>query len=384
MKICFLTCEYGPNLAGGEGVVTQSLAEGLAAAGHEVRVAGLRERGCQEPCREEHNGVAIYRQPVPCLRGSGIWARYRLWLRVRGWARAGEIDVVDAPLSRGLVAGWGALPVPVIVRIHGTRAVRVSPISPPPPAVSQWFERHAARRADALCAVSQSVGDLVTHGVLSAPRDCTVIPNPLSGLAELRRSPQSPPTVVYSGGLIERKGVCELIRIWPRVRRQVPGARLLLFGRDSQMGHGAMVSEWIRDFLRMPAEQGVEIRGHVPRQELALAYSQASAVVLPSHYEPFGMAAAEAMWYGCPLAFSQYGSGSELVEHEREGLLINPHEPDSIAEALLCLLLDPEFATRLGQAASRKARTAFALERVLARNLAFYEDCRNRFAAARV
>lgn len=384
MKICFLSCEYGPSLAGGEGVVTQSLAEGLAAAGHEVRVVGLRERGSSEPLQEERDGVTIYRLPVPFFRGGGIWARHQLWRQVRAWARKGEIDVVDAPLGRGLVAGWGALPVPVVVRIHGTCAIRLSPVSPLPPVVSRWFERRAALRADFLCAVSESVGHVVTHRLLCESRDYTVIPNPVSGLGDVSRQPAPPPTVVYAGGLIEPKGICELVRVWARVRRQVPDARLHLYGRDSRMRTGALVSDWIRDFLRSPADLGVEILGHVPRQELARAYSQASAAVLPSHYEAFGMAAAEAMWCGCPLVFTQYGSGPELIRHEQEGLLVNPHEPDLIADALLRLLSDPEFAERLGQAAMRKARTAFSPERILDRNLTFYEDCRNRFVTAGV
>lgn len=382
MKICFLSCEYGPNLAGGEGVVTQSLAEGMAALGHRVRVAGLLERGCREACLEERNGVTIHRLPIPLPRGGGVWARHQLWKQVLAWVKAGEIDVVDAPLGRGLVAGWGALPVPVIVRIHGTRAARMSPLAPPVPLVSQWFERHAAQRADALCAVSRSVAQFVTRRILGENRECTVIPNPVSGLGDARWHPQAPPSVVYSGGMNECKGICELIRVWARVRRRVPEARLLLFGRDSRMYNGASVRDWVCDFLRDPKGLGVEFRGHVSREELALAYRQAGAVVLPSHYEAFGMAAAEAMWCGCPLVFTQYGSGPELIRDGVEGLLVNPHQPDSIAEALLRILLDPEFAAGMGRAAAEKARAEFAIDRVLARNLQFYEDCRARFAAA--
>ena len=375
MKICFLSCEYGPTIAGDEGVVTQSLAEGLAAAGHEVRVAGLLDRGGHSPAWEERNGVTIHRVPVPFFRGGGIWARHRLWRLVRRWSKAGEIDVVDAPLARGLVAAWGRLPVPVIVRVHGTHAARTSPIAPAPSGVSQWFERRGAQRADVLCAVSASVARLVTERLLNAPQPCAVIPNPVSGLGTPSWEPEHPPVIVYSGGLAERKGVCELIRIWPRVRRTFPAARLLLFGRDSSLRTGGTVSQWIKDQLRQPADLGVEIRGHVPREALARAYSRAAAVVLPSHYEAFGMAAAEAMWCGCPLVFTRYGSGPELLRDGEEGLLVNPHEPDSIAEALLRILLDREFAAGLGQAAARKARSQFALGPVIERNLAFYQQC---------
>lgn len=384
MNICFLSCEYGPNLAGGEGVVTQTLAEGLAGMGHGVRVVGLRERGCEEPCREVRNGVAVHRLPVPFVRGGGFWARLRIWQLVRRWVGAGEIDLVEAPLGRGLVAGWRPLPVPVVVRIHGTRAARMSPYAPRVSIISQWFERHAARRADFLGAVSHSVARFVVQRILcDDSRPYTVIPNPVAGLADLTWQPDSTPTVVYSGGLIECKGVCELIRIWPRVRRQVPGARLLLYGRDGRLGTGGTVSDWVRAFLRSPEEHGVEFRGHVPRHELALAYSRARAVVLPSHYEAFGMAAAEAMWCGCPLIFTCYGSGPEMIRDGEEGMLVNPHEPDSIAEALIRLFYDAEFSRRIGQAAARKARAEFSLDRVLARNLDFYRDCGDRFAASR-
>jgi glycosyltransferase involved in cell wall biosynthesis len=193
--------------------------------------------------------------------------------------------------------------------------------------------------------------------------------------------PEVSSSVVYSGGLSERKGVCELVRVWPRIRQEVPGVRLLLFGRDGRMHTGELVSQWIRSFLGDADRLGVEFRGHVPRDVLATAYRQASLVVLPSHYEAFGMAAAEAMWCGCPLVFTQYGSGQELLRDGVEGLLVNPHQPDSIAEALLRILNDSEFAAQLGRAAASRARREFALERVLARNLEFYEDCRLRFAA---
>jgi glycosyltransferase involved in cell wall biosynthesis len=382
MKICFLSCEYGPSLAGGEGVVTQSLAESLLAAGHEVRVAGLLERGSKWPRYEELNGIPVHRVPIPFFRGGGVLARYRLFRLVRGWAMAGDIDLVETPLARGLAAGWSALPVPVVVRIHGTRAARTSPWEPPPSPVSRWFEHAAAKRADVLCAVSNSVAHLVTHRLLESPRPCTVIPNPIRGFgAAAAWQPTDPPTIVYSGGLIERKGVCELIRVWARVHHRFPNAKLLLFGRDSNMHTGCAVSAWIHDFLRNPEQLGVQICGHVPRTELAQAYRRAAAVVLPSHYEAFGMAAAEAMWCGCPLVFTQYGSGPELVEDGVEGLLVNPHQPDSIAEALLRILLDPEWGASLGHAAARKARSTFDAERALRLNLAFYEQCCQQFGA---
>ena len=381
MKICFLSCEYGPTIAGGEGVVTQSLAEGLAAAGHEVRVAGLRDRHVRSPIWEERSGVSIHRIPVPRFRGGGVWARYRLWRLVRGWAMSGAVDLVDAPLSRGLVAGWGRLPVPVIVRIHGSHGVCMSPTAPPPSPLSRWFERKGAERADALCAVGSSVARLVTERLLDRSRPCAVIPNPVSGLDAPDWSPEPPATVVYSGGLIERKGICELIRVWPRVRLRLPEARLLLFGRDSVLRTGEMASRWIAKQLRNPEDHGVEIRGQVPREALARAYARAAAVVLPSHYEAFGMAAAEAMWCGCPLVFTRCGSGPELLRDGEEGLLVDPRDPDCIADALLRLLLDPEFAARLGRAAAAKAQARYALAPVLQLNLDFYAKCRRELGA---
>jgi glycosyltransferase involved in cell wall biosynthesis len=185
--------------------------------------------------------------------------------------------------------------------------------------------------------------------------------------------------VVYAGGLIEHKGICELIRVWPRIHRHHPEAKLLIYGRDSSMHTGGTVSAWIHAFLRDPGKLGVRFLGHVARPQLAEAYRQATAVVLPSHYEAFGMAAAEAMWCGCPLVFTRHGSGPELVEDGVHGLLVDPCQPDSIADAILGLLDDPARAAALGQAAARRAQTLCDPQRVLALNLAFYEQCREQF-----
>jgi len=53
-------------------------------------------------------------------------------------------------------------------------------------------------------------------------------------------------------------------------------------------------------------------------------------------------------------------------------LLCNPHDPDSIASAILRLLKDPDLRRRLGAAARQTAMERYSLEKIVDRNLEYY------------
>ena len=64
-----------------------------------------------------------------------------------------------------------------------------------------------------------------------------------------------------------------------------------------------------------------------------------------------------------------------MIEHGRDGLLVDPDRPEEIAEAILSLLADDALARRLGAGGRRRAKEAFSLPAVLARNEEFYVGC---------
>ena len=99
----------------------------------------------------------------------------------------------------------------------------------------------------------------------------------------------------------------------------------------------------------------------IPQSELALYYAAATIAVSPSVNERacLGLAVAEAMATARPVIVSNIGGGPELVEHDANGLLIPPSDPDALADAVMSLLADDRRCRRLAQRAVEVARQGF-------------------------
>jgi glycosyltransferase involved in cell wall biosynthesis len=121
----------------------------------------------------------------------------------------------------------------------------------------------------------------------------------------------------------------------------------------------------------------------VSRELLIEVLSKARVAVFPSFSEGFAWAPLEAMAYGCPTIFTLLSSGPELITEGRDGLLIDPHRPIHIAEAIVEVLEDAEFAEVLGQNGRAHVLQTFTLEKLLPLNEAFYSHLLTSFQEKR-
>jgi len=85
------------------------------------------------------------------------------------------------------------------------------------------------------------------------------------------------------------------------------------------------------------------------------------------------------MAQGCPTIYSMLGSGPELIDDGRDGLLVDPASPQQIAEAIVCLLRNDDLARRLGAAGRERVQRAFSIDRIVRINEDFYAECARRF-----
>ena len=120
-------------------------------------------------------------------------------------------------------------------------------------------------------------------------------------------------------------------------------------------------------------DQLVSFVGAKEQHELPVYYAAATAVILPSDYESFGMVALEAMSSGTPVIASQVGGLQFLVRDQETGLHIPAREPISLAECIMELLTDASRTEDMGLAASRIAQE-YAWSRIAQRLLALLED----------
>jgi glycosyltransferase involved in cell wall biosynthesis len=102
---------------------------------------------------------------------------------------------------------------------------------------------------------------------------------------------------------------------------------------------------------------------------------EASVAVYPSHAEAFAMAPLEAMACSCATIYSTRGSGPELIEDGCDGLLVDPGNPDQIADAVIQVLKNPRWARTLGEAGRRRVSETFATSVLIPQYERFYRTC---------
>lgn len=112
--------------------------------------------------------------------------------------------------------------------------------------------------------------------------------------------------------------------------------------------------------------------GHRTNVEELMA--KAYIFILPSLYEPFGMAAAEAMAAGRPVIASNVGGLKEIVDHGVNGLLFTPKNHHELAQHITKLLQDKKLWTTLSQNAREKS-AIFKPENIAKRYLEVYRRC---------
>lgn len=162
------------------------------------------------------------------------------------------------------------------------------------------------------------------------------------------------PSVLCLGRLVSRKGFDTVIQAMPRVRRAVPGARLVVCGDgpDRDRLEGLAESHGLNSAVMFP--------GYVPEQEKREYLHACDVFAMPSreeeggNIEGFGIVYLEAAACGKPSIAAETGGVPEAVLHEETGLLVPPDDPDALADAIVKLLKDDELRQRLGRAARRR------------------------------
>ncbi|MDQ7849410.1 MAG: glycosyltransferase family 4 protein [Armatimonadota bacterium] len=129
-----------------------------------------------------------------------------------------------------------------------------------------------------------------------------------------------------------------------------PDVRLDLVGdRAADPAYARQVREAMR---RHRLEDRVRAAGVVPPGEMGARYAAVDAFVLPSGYEGYPTALAEALWFGLPVVATAVGGIPDLISGGVEGILVPPGRPRALAGALRRLRDDPALRGRMAAAAA--------------------------------
>ena len=155
--------------------------------------------------------------------------------------------------------------------------------------------------------------------------------------------------ILFVGRVEPRKGTMYLLKAYATIKAKRPETRLIVVGRGPEIGD-------LRRFVHDQKVADVFFAGRVEDADKARFYKTADIFVAPSTgQESFGIVLLEAMAAGCAVVASDIHGYKRVVQRNVSGLLVEPRDPDALAEALERLIADPGLRQRLGEAGARRA-----------------------------
>ena len=184
--------------------------------------------------------------------------------------------------------------------------------------------------------------------------------------------------ILFVGRIEPLKGLDTLIKAVAclRVKDLAEPVHLAVIGGDPDAAPEEMSAEMTRiqkmcDDLTVG--KMVAFLGKRSQDTLPYYYSAAEVVVMPSHYESFGMVALEAMACGTPVMASQVGGLAFLVQDGVTGYHVPEDDDKALCEKLTALLGDATLRRTLGRNAAEYAQN-YAWEKIAAQVVGVYKD----------
>ena len=341
MKILVATPLYPPE-SGGPATYSKLLEHGLPARGIEVEL--VKFGAVRRLPRLVRHAVYFFRVLSAARRADGIYA----------------LDAVSVGLPAMLAAK--CMGKPFAVKIVGDFAweqgrqrygvdMSVDAFArhkaPFPLRLFQMIQTSVARRARIVVVPSEYLKGIVQAWGIPAAH-ITVIWNAIEqetgGAVPGSVGALPRPLVVGVGRLVPWKGFGELIQALALVRKENIPVSLALAGDGPD-----------RAFLESVAREKLDgnyiFTGTLAHRDACAVIASADVFVLDSQYEGLSHVLIEALLSGACVVVSDIGGNRELIEHEKNGLLVPPGSTRALAEALKRVLTDEALRARLGTAA---------------------------------
>ena len=332
---------------GGLHVVTELLASGLLARGHEVVVLGrpgspleVRMRGIV-PFEGISRGIDL--SPKAMMRATAAMRRHRTQVvlaltkkdvRVTvpvAWAMKIP-SVVRYENDRGPGAGiydrvfFGKLPVRHVATSEATKKTLL--------ASAPWIQPDSV--------------DVIYNGIDPKPFE-------ESARADLG-IPADAIAIGFVGRLEKRKGLLDLAAAWRLIAARIPNGHLIIAGT------GPAEAEARRILGTADRVHWLGFRKDVPS-----ILRRLDLLAVPSHWEGFGLVAAEALLAETPVVAANASSLPEIITDAIHGLLVPRSDPESLARAIIGAVKNPVRSSRMAAAGRARVLADFSAEAMIDR-----------------
>ena len=348
MRVGLLTAEL--SRANGWATYSLNLVEGLHGRGIDLTVAAARNNTTSD--FSTYNLLPTLNPPDR----NSLLRSLALLPRLRGVFR--DCDIIHATAEPyAILAAALAGGRPLFITAHGSYVnlprLRRFPVGA--------LYASAMRRATLIC-VSQHTAN-VANELLPDTRT-VVINNGVDAARFGQTAPsvdKSAPTVVAAGGVKPRKGALQLVEAMALVRESIPEAQCVFIGDTGEN------SEYTRRVRRRIDELGlgdaVRMLGFVDEAVMRGWFAAADIVALPAindglFFEGFGLVLLEAGAAGAAVVGTDNCGVADAIIHGETGIIVSQANiAEELPRALIRLLGDADYATKLGAAGQKHAQT---------------------------
>ena len=195
--------------------------------------------------------------------------------------------------------------------------------------------------------------DLISHTNIKKLKNLITIKNgAIDRYAEFEAIKPSPHSLIYLGRLEEYKGIRELIAGFSKVAEKFPEAKLHIYGTGP-----------LSDFCQKHSSSQIIYHGFT--DEPLKKISEAEIFILPSYIEGLSLSLIDATMLSKAIIATNIDGNPEVVEDQKNGLLIPAKDSDALAQAIEKLLSNPKLVEKFSHQSRLKYLQEFDYEKTI-------------------
>lgn len=344
MKIALVVHFFPPKYLSGTEIATLNIAKNLAQRGHEVHVITWLDAGFPRDGRQD--GFYVHR-----VFGKNI--RYLtpvlFWFKILLCLRSIHPDIVHIQNIRlGIPAFFSKkfFNTPYVIYARGSENIHHLSF------FHSYMLKLTVSNANKVLVLTQDMKDNL-KSIYNG--DIVVIPNGIdlnlfNNLSKHETLEVTTKSIIFIGRLLPIKGLEYLLRAMEIIHHQNNNILLILVGDGTQR---KFLEGMIKELL---LEKVVIFKGTIQNTEVPHQLSQADVFVLPSLSEGFPNVILEAMAAGLPIVATNVGGLAEIIKDKENGYLVEPKNPEQLAQKLLLILENPEIQKNMSYMNIQKAK----------------------------
>lgn len=394
MHICFVGSQYPPEMQYDGGSTLRYISASLLAErGHKVTVITVTREKTQSQRMEK--GVWVWRLPEPRYRTTlpeDLRHNWQVWRAVQQ-VQPEIVQVHESGAEGFLLAKLGRGNFKLVTRMSSYTTLTNARYSYPfsiRKRVLSYMARQQTLASHALYAPTFNLARQIEHDIKLKPGSVQHIPNGLL-LNEMQIFRQATPIlkidspyIVYYGRVEEDKGAAYLAQALPAVWEKIPSLKVVLIGLYSNYKLEGQPARTYIEKLAGKYATNLIFTGHLPRHEALAIVARAKLAVLPTIWEAFSYACAEAIALGVPVVTTiDSGGPAEIVAGVNDsqvepnsipaGWLVPRRNAQALGAAMLEALTDPILLAQVKKNALERAKR-YAAPQMIDKMLALYQQ----------